>query len=95
MFNIEIHLFLGRIVEGLPNEIPIVGMHALKNQIECRLSRSIAFKDIAGFVRPVDLSVGSTPTETSGLTYLLPLGQESLAAVQLLMRLPALINIRY
>ena len=34
MFNIEIRPFLGRIVEGLPNEILIAGMNSLKDQIQ-------------------------------------------------------------
>ena len=86
IFNIETYLFLGRLVEGLPNEKTIVRIHALKDLIESRLSRSIEFEDIVSFIRPVNLSSRNVPTETAGLAHSLRLSEERLALLQLLMR---------
>ena len=56
MFNIKICLFLGRVADSLLDEIFVVGMNSLQHQVQCGLSRSIAFKDLVGFLRPVDFS---------------------------------------
>src|SRR5882724_10368708 len=94
MFNIEICLFVGCVIESLLHEISVVGMSSLKYQLQSWLNPSIVFKDVVGLLRPVDLSGDNAPAETARVTYALPLSQESLAALQLLMCFLALINIR-
>src|SRR5260370_33824472 len=83
MCRIEIRLFIGRVVESLPNEISIVGMNSLKCQFERWLRRSIVLKDVVGPVRPVDLSARNIPAETARLADPLALSQESFAALQI------------
>jgi hypothetical protein len=83
MFNIEIALLLGRMIESLLNEIAIVGMNSLKRQVDRGSGRSIVFKDVVDFIRPVDLSADNTPAETARLAYPLALRKESFAALQI------------
>src|SRR6266853_3481820 len=82
MLKIKIRPDLGRSVESPLHEISIVEMNSLKYQLQRGLNGSIIFKDVVGFLRPVDLSADNVPAETTGVTYALPLSQESLAAVQ-------------
>src|SRR5215470_19840977 len=82
MLQIKISPFVGRELETLLHEISVVGMNSRQYLLQCGLSRSIVFKDIVGFLRPVDFSAEHTPTEAASVTYVLPLSQECLAAVQ-------------
>src|ERR1700681_4181999 len=83
MLKIKISPFPGRPVESLLHEIPVVGMKSLQYQLQCRLGRWIVFKDLVGFLRPVDFSAQNIPAEASGRADALPFGQESFAALQL------------
>src|SRR6266436_9093726 len=94
MFKIEIRPCLGSTVESLLHEISVVRMNSLKYQLQRWLDRSIVFKDIVGFIGPEDFSTRKVKAETARVAYALPLSQESLAALQLLMCFLALINIR-
>src|SRR5229473_7748704 len=94
MLNIKICLFVDRVVESLLHEISVVRMNSLKYQLQRWLDRSIVFKDIVGFIGPEDFSTRNVKAETARVAYALPLSQESLTTLQLLMCFPALINIR-
>src|SRR5260370_21785741 len=83
MLKIKIYPCLGRPVDSLLHELSVVRMNALQCQLQCRLNRSIIFKDIVGFLRPVDFSARNVPAETTGVAYALPFSQESLAALQI------------
>src|SRR6202158_5256049 len=83
MLKIKIYPFPGRAVESPLHEIPVVGMSSLQYQLQCRLGRSIVFKDLVGFIRPVDFSAQNIPDNVSGRADALPFGQESFAALQL------------
>jgi hypothetical protein len=63
--------------------IPIVGMNSLKYQLQRWLNRSIVFKDLVGFLRPVDFSTRNVPAEAARVAYALPLSQVSFAALQI------------
>ena len=69
-------------------------MNSLKCQLQRGLKRWIVFKDIVGFLRPVDLSTENVPAETASVAYALRFSQEGFAASQLLLCFLALINIR-
>src|SRR5260370_7486619 len=94
MLKIKICLLLGRVVDNLLNKISIVGMNSLKYQLQRWLDHSIVFKDIVGFIGPENFSTRNVKAETARVAYALPLSQESLTTLQLLMCFPALINIR-
>ncbi len=83
MLNIKICLFVGRVVESLLHAISVVRMNSLKCQLQCRLYRSIVFKDIVGFIRPVDFSSWNAPAEAARMADALPLSNESFAALQI------------
>src|ERR1700730_10575022 len=83
MLKIKIGPFPGRAVEGLLHEIPVLGMKSLQRPFQCRLGRSIVFKDLVGFLRPVDFSAQNIPAEASGRADALPFSQESFAALQI------------
>ena len=69
MLNIKICLFVGRITESPLHKLSIVRMNSLKYQFQSWLNRSIVFKEVAGFFRPVDLSAADAPAETAGVAY--------------------------
>ncbi len=94
MFKIEIRPCLESTVESLLHEISVVRMNSLKYQLQRWLDRSIVFKDIVGFIGPENFSTRNVKAETARVAYALPLSQESLTTLQLLMCFPALINIR-
>src|SRR5713101_7122253 len=83
MLKIKICPCLGRAVDSLLHEISVVRMNSLEDHLQCRLNRSIVFKDIVGFLRPVYFSTRNVPAETAGVAYALPLSQESFAALQI------------
>src|SRR5260370_40368087 len=83
MLKIKIRPDLGRSVESPLHEISIVGMNSLKYQLQRGLNGSIIFKDVVGFLRPVDLSADNVPAETTRMAYALRLSQESFAALQI------------
>src|SRR5260370_39617302 len=83
MLNIKICLFVDRVVESLLDAISVARMNSLKYQLQRWLNRSIVFKDVVGFLRPVDFPAENTPAETTRVAYALPFSQESLAAVQI------------
>src|SRR5713226_4387004 len=83
MLNIKICLFVDRVVESLLHAISVARMNSLKYQLQRWLNRSIVFKDVVGFLRPVDFPAENTPAETARVAYALPFSQESLAAVQI------------
>src|SRR5258707_7833490 len=56
MFNIKIRLFVGCVVDSLLDEISVAGMTSLQYPLQRWLNRSIVFKDVVDFLRPVDLS---------------------------------------
>src|SRR6266478_6509290 len=82
MLNIKICLFVGRVVESMLYAISVVGMNSLEYQLQRGLNRSIKFKYLVGFLRPVDFSTRNVPAETASAAQALRLGQVSLAAVQ-------------
>src|SRR5712671_1966028 len=82
MFNIKICLLVGRMADSLLHKISIVRMNSLQYQLQRGFNRSMIVKDLVCFLRPVELSTRNVPAETAGVTYALPLSQESLAAVQ-------------
>src|SRR5260370_38131864 len=51
-------------------------------------------KDVVGFLRPVDLSVGNVPAEAACLAQFLRFGQVSLTPPQLSFRPAPLVNVR-
>ena len=83
MFNIKIFLLLGRAVDSLLRAISIVGMNSLKYRLQRWLNRSIVFKEVVGFLRPVDFSAENVPAKAARVAYALPLSQESFATLQL------------
>src|SRR5882762_3401008 len=83
MLEIKIRPFPGCAVESLLHEIPVVGMKSLQYRLQCRLSRPIVFKDLVGFLRPVNFSAQNIPAEASGGAEALPFSQESFAALQI------------
>src|SRR5260370_37663108 len=83
MLKIKIRPDLGRSVESPLHEISIVGMNSLKYQLQRGLNGSIIFKDVVGFLRPVDLSADNVPAETTRMSYALRLSLESFAALQI------------
>src|SRR6266436_1726403 len=83
MLKIKICPSICRAVESLLHEISVVGMNSLEYQLQRRLNRSIVLKDLVGFLRPVDLSTRNVPAEAAGVAYVLPLSQESFAALQI------------
>src|SRR5260370_3192913 len=83
MLNIKICLFVDRVVESQLHAISVVRMNSLKYQLQRWLNRSIVFKDVVGFLRPVDFPAENTPAETTRVAYALPFSQDSLAAVQI------------
>ena len=58
------------------------------------LNGSIELVDSVCFFRPIELFAEDVPAEAASVTNPLPLGEESLAALQLLMRFPELIDVR-
>src|SRR6266853_2277123 len=86
MLKIKILPDLGRSVESPSHEISIVGMNSLKYQLQRGLNGSIIFKDVVGFLRPVDLSADNVPAETSRMAKPLRLRQIGLARAQFLLR---------
>src|ERR1700751_3461696 len=87
MLNIKIGLFVDRVIESLMHVISVVRMNSLKYQLHCWLNRSILFKDVIGFLRPVNFPAENTPPKTSGVTQILRFGQVSFTASQLFFRL--------
>src|ERR1700752_3432114 len=87
MLNIKICLFVDRVVESLLHAISVARMNSLKYRLHRRLNRSISFKDVEGFLRPVNFPVENTPAETSGVAQFLRFSQVSFTASQLLFRL--------
>src|SRR6266478_9259261 len=83
ILKIKIGPFRGRAVESPLHEIPVVGMSSLQHRLQCRLSRSIVFKDLVGFLRPVNFSAQNIPAEASGRADALPFSQESFAALEI------------
>ncbi len=83
MVKIKICPCFGRAVDSLLHAISVVRMNSLQYQLQCRLNRSIVFKDIVGFLRPIYFSTRNVPAETAGVTYALPFSQERLAALQI------------
>src|SRR5260370_37722279 len=94
MLKIEIRSCLESTVESLLHETSVVRMNSLKYQLVRWLDRSIVFKDSVGFIGPEDFSTRDVEAETARVAYALPLSQESLSTLQLLMGCPALISIR-
>jgi hypothetical protein len=58
-------------------------MNSLKHQLERWLDGLIVFKDVVGFLGPVDLSARSVPAKAAGVTYALSLSQESFTVFQI------------
>src|SRR5882757_6443752 len=83
MLKIKIRPFPRCAVESLLHEIPVVGMKSLQYRRQCRFSRPIVFKDLVGFLRPINFSAQNIPAEASGRADALPLSQESFAALQI------------
>src|SRR5260370_40188524 len=83
MLNIKICLFVDRVVESLLHAISVVRMNSLKYQLQRWLNRSIVFKDVVGFLRPVDFPAENSPAETTRVSFALPFSQESLAELQI------------
>src|SRR6266849_1733316 len=83
MLKIEICPCLGRAVNSLLHPISVERMNSLQYQLQCRLNRSIVFKDIVGFIRPEDFSTRNVPAEASSTAQALRLGQVSLVALQI------------
>src|ERR1700678_3227034 len=94
MLKIKIGFCLHHPIEGLLHDLSVVGMNPRQYHLQRRLYRSIEFKDIVAFRRPIDFSAGNTPAEAASVAYALPFSEESFAALQLLMGFLALINVR-
>src|SRR5713226_8565558 len=83
MLKIKICPCLGRAVDSLLHASSVVRMNSLQYQLQCRLNRSIVFKDIVGFLRPVDFSAEDAPAEAAGVAQPLRFSQIGLAASQI------------
>jgi hypothetical protein len=83
MLKIKIYFCRKRPVESLPQQISFLRMSSLQHPLQGRLSRSIEFKDLVGFIGPVDCSTRSAQAEAPRVAYALPLSQESFAALQI------------
>src|ERR1700674_1893419 len=83
MLKIKAFSFPDCMIESRPYEISVVGMNSLQYQLQRRRGRSIIFKDLVGFLRPVDLSAGKAPAEAARMAYALPFCEEGFAPVQI------------
>src|SRR6267154_5056322 len=94
MLEIKICPCLGRAVESLLREISVVRMNSLQYQLQCRLNRSIVFKDIVGFIRPEDFSTRNVKAEAACVAQFLRFRQVSFTPPQLFFCPPPLVNVR-
>jgi hypothetical protein len=70
--NFIICPLMGHAVDAFPPTVSIVGMNSVKYRLQGWLNGSIVFKDLVGFLRPVDLSAENVPAEAASVAYALP-----------------------
>ena len=79
VFVVVILFALRRAIDFAPHELAVVGMNALKDDVDRRFDRAIDPQYPIGFVRPEDVAARDLPAETAGGAQPLRLGQISLA----------------
>jgi len=83
MFNIKVCLFVARVVESLLHKMSIVGMNSMKYQLKRWHYRWFVFKDVVGFLQPVDFYTRNVPAEAACMTQSLGFGQVSFPALNI------------
>src|ERR1700678_1039905 len=69
--------------ESLLYAISVIGMNSLQHHLQREARCSIIFKDLVGLLGPVDFSTSNTPAEAASPSQALCHCQESVAALQL------------
>src|ERR1051325_1769831 len=82
MLNIEVAFVTDGVLQSLSHEIPIIRMNSMERQVQSGSCGSIVFQNVVVLLRPVDLTCGDAPPESSGTADLLPLSQEGFTALQ-------------
>src|SRR5882757_10107125 len=83
VLKVKTYLCRKRPIESLQHEISVIGMNSLEHPLQRRLSRSLEFKYLVGFIGPVDFSTRNVQAEATRMAYALPFCKESFAPVQI------------